>query len=67
MLLNGDPDPYKRGDRRRRRTVGRIKCGDGDGGEPVRGPSRRDLPLGYHHRLAYHQEKTKPAIDQDVY
>ncbi len=25
----------KRGDRRRRRTVGRIKCGDGDGGDPV--------------------------------
>lgn len=34
----GDPDPYKRGDRRRSRTVGRIKCGGGDGGEPVRGP-----------------------------
>ena len=32
------PGPDKRGDRRRRRTVGRIKRGGGDGGEPVRSP-----------------------------
>ncbi len=25
----------KRGDHRRRRTVGRIKCGGGNGGDPV--------------------------------
>ncbi len=25
----------KRGDHRRRRTVGRIKCAGGDGGDPV--------------------------------
>ena len=31
----------KRGDRRRRRTVGRIKRGGGDGGEPVWGPPGR--------------------------
>jgi hypothetical protein len=32
------PGPFKRGDRRRRRTVGRIECGGGDGGEPARSP-----------------------------
>ena len=32
---------HKRGDRRRSRTLGRIKGGDGDGGEPVRSPSGR--------------------------
>ncbi len=33
--------PDKRGDRRRRRTVGRIKRGGGDGGEPARSPPDR--------------------------
>ena len=32
------PGPDKRGDRGRSRTVGRIKRGGGDGGEPVRSP-----------------------------
>lgn len=31
---------HKRGDRGRRRTVGRIKRGGGNGGEPVRSPPR---------------------------
>jgi hypothetical protein len=30
-----------RGDRRRRRTLGRIEGGGGDGGEPVRSPPGR--------------------------
>ncbi len=33
---------HKRGDRRRRRTVGRINRGGGDGGEPVRSPPGAD-------------------------
>ena len=37
--LRRGPGPMKRGDRRRRRTVGRIERGGGDGGEPVRSPS----------------------------
>lgn len=32
-----------RGDRRRRRTLGRIKGGGGDGGEPVRSPPGRPV------------------------
>lgn len=32
---------HKRGDRGRRRTVGRIERGGGDGGEPVRSPQGR--------------------------
>ena len=35
------PGPDKRGDRGRRRTVGRIERGGGDGGEPVRSPLGR--------------------------
>ena len=35
------PGPDKRGDRRRRRTVGRIERGGGDGGEPARSPPGR--------------------------
>ena len=35
------PGPDKRGDRGRRRTVGQIERGGGDGGEPVRGPPGR--------------------------
>lgn len=26
--------------------MGRIECGGGDGGDPARGPPRRDYPLG---------------------
>src|SRR6266851_366460 len=33
------PQTPKRGDRRRSRTLGRINCGDGDGGGPVGSPS----------------------------
>lgn len=36
----GTRTQFKRGDRGRRRTVGRIKRGGGDGGEPVRSPPR---------------------------
>jgi hypothetical protein len=36
-FFDGD-GPDKRGDRRRSRTVGRIKRGDGNDGEPVRSP-----------------------------
>lgn len=39
--LQRGPGPMKRGDHGRRRTVGRIDRGDGDGGEPVRSPSCR--------------------------
>lgn len=49
LTLGWGPGPMKRGDRRRRRTVGRIKCGDGDGGDPVgahhAGPDVRRLVL----------------------
>jgi hypothetical protein len=35
-LLRRGPGPMKRGDRRRRRTVGRIEDGGGKGGDPAR-------------------------------
>ncbi len=37
----GTRTPIKRGDRGRRRTVGRIERGGGNGGEPVRSPPGR--------------------------
>ena len=36
--MKGTRTQIKRGDRGRRRTVGRIKRGGGDGGEPARSP-----------------------------
>src|SRR5258708_1326380 len=39
------PGPEKRGNRRRRRTLGRIDCGGGNGGEPVRSPLGRPQPV----------------------
>lgn len=52
-ITTGDPDPKKRGDRRRRRTVGRIKCGCGDGGDPVRSPQSRDFTSGRNVNVAH--------------
>ena len=47
------PGPDKRGDRRRRRTVGRIERGCGDDGEPVQSPlGQHELSLAVWLRLA---------------
>lgn len=49
------PEPIKRGDRRRRRTAGRIKCGGGNGGDATPGqmpgkPARKRLRVSCRRR-----------------